>query len=68
MSIRNQHDDYEWALVKSEKAPRPPSHADAGDQYGEPPSLGETLIELAMTIGGFVGVILMIYAVIGAFR
>jgi hypothetical protein len=65
MAIRNDHDDYDWAVRRNLR--QRPLQRD--DDYGRPPPrLGDTLTELAMTIAGFVGVILLVYAVLGAFR
>ena len=64
MAVRNDHDDYDW--VSRRNLRQRPVHSD--DDYGVAPRLGDTLIELATMIAGFVGVILLVYAVLGAFR
>ena len=63
MAVRNDHDDYDWALRRNL---RRALHGE--EDYGAPPRLGGTLMELALMIGGFVGVILLISAVLGALR
>lgn len=65
MSIRNDNDNYDWAMSRDRR--RGPLHS--LDEYddGAPP-LKDTLLELAMTVAGFVGIILVVYAVLGAFR
>jgi hypothetical protein len=64
MAIRNEHDDYDW--VSRRNLRQRTLHSD--DDYGPPPRLSDTLIELTTMIAGFVGVILLVYAVLGAFR
>ena len=65
MAIRNDHDDYDWVFRRNLRQ----RYLHSDDDYGLPqPRLGDTLIELATTIAGFVGVILLVYAVLGAFR
>jgi hypothetical protein len=65
MSIRNENKEYEWALARR--------HREAADQRQEAqpselPRLGETVTELGITIAGFVGIILLIYALLDALR
>lgn len=64
MAIRNDHDDYDW--VSRRNLRQRGLHGD-GD-YGSPPQLSNTLLELAILISGFAGVIMLIYAVLGALR
>jgi len=62
MAIRNDHDDYDWALPR-ERWRRTGLH-----DYDEPtPSCRETMIELAATLFGIVGVFLIIIALVKAF-
>lgn len=66
MATRNENDDYDWAMSRDRR--RASLHALDEDDYGAPPPLKATLLELAMTLAGFVGLILVVYAVLGAFR
>lgn len=66
MAIRNDHDDYGWAL--------PPRRSADGDKlrerhdYDEPkPDLKDTIREVAMTLGGIVGVFLVLIALAKVF-
>jgi hypothetical protein len=65
MSIRNENENYEWGLARR--------HQEAADRQEEArpselPRLGETLSELGVTVAGFVGIVLLIYALLGALR
>lgn len=64
MAVHNEHDDYHWVFSRNL---RRSLHGEE-EPYRDPPRLGEALVELSLTLGGFVGVILLISAVLGAFR
>ena len=62
MAIRNDHDDYGWALPR--ERPRQTGLHD----YDEPtPSLRDTMIELATTLFGIAGVFFLLIALVKAF-
>jgi len=63
MAIRNDHDDYDWAVRRNLR-----QSLHGSEEYRTPPRLGDTLIELTAMVAGFAGVILVILAVLGAFR
>ena len=62
MAVRNDHDDYDW--VSRRNLRQRGLHGE--DDYRSPPQLGNTVFELAILVSGFAGVILLIYAVLGA--
>lgn len=64
MAIHYEHEDYAFALRRDSR--RRGSEHD--EDHGTPPRLADTLIELALMAAGFAGVILLVYAVLGAFR
>lgn len=66
MAIRNDDDNYDWAMSRERRFGA--LHGLDENDYGAPPALKDTLLELAMTFAGFVGIILIIYACLGAFR
>ncbi len=65
MAIRNDPDDYGWALPRNARSKnvRQGLH-----DYDEPtPDFKETMIELAMTLMGIVGFFFLIIALVKAF-
>lgn len=65
MAIRNDASDYEWAAARNLR--RTPAN-DTDDDCGSMPVLSDTLMELAIAVAGFAGVVLVIYAVVNALR
>jgi hypothetical protein len=63
MAIRNDHDDDDWVSRRNLR-----HHLHGEEEYSAPPQLGDTLFELALMLVGFVGVIFLITAVLGALR
>jgi hypothetical protein len=61
MAIRHDHDDGDGVLRRHGR-----HSGDVGDR--PPPQLGNTLLELTITVAGFAGVVLLVYAVLGAPR
>jgi hypothetical protein len=66
MAIRNDPSDYEWATARNLR--RGPVHHADDDDCGSMPVLSDTLMELAVAVAGFAGVVLVIYAVVHALR
>lgn len=65
MAFRSDDQDYRWAPPGDHPQRRhEPARSDAADSL----SLGDTLRELAVTVVGFVGVILTIIAAVSAFH
>lgn len=61
MAFRSDDQDYRWLSGRGGASPRPDQrHELAGSDSADSLSLHDTLRELAVTIAGFVGVILLI--------
>jgi hypothetical protein len=58
MATRNEFDDYRWA---SARRPPPPKPAEDSDPSAVEPTLRETIVDLALTLGGIVGVFLLLF-------
>jgi hypothetical protein len=65
MAIRNDDDDYDWVLQRNLR-PIPAPRAD--DEGSTQPVLADTLIKVATAVAGFAGVMLLVGAVVTAFR
>jgi hypothetical protein len=66
MAIRNDHDDYGWAVPQNRQGGR--DKAKRLHDYDEPvPVFKDTVLELAMTLGGIVGVFLLLIALVKVF-
>jgi hypothetical protein len=66
MAIRNDHDDYGWVVPQSREGRR--HKAKRLHDYDEPvPVFKDTVLELAMTLGGIVGVFLLLIALVKVF-
>jgi hypothetical protein len=66
MAIRNDHDDYGWAMGRNRRA-RPDQSRGLHD-YGEPaPDFKDTVVELTTTLAGIVGVFLLVMAIVKVF-
>lgn len=65
MGFRSEDQDYRWPRPSDHPQPRE-HHARAHSDAGESLSLPDTLREVAVTIVGFGGVILLIAAVVRA--
>lgn len=63
MATRNDHDDYDWVFRRNLR-----QRLHGEEEYTTPPQLGDTLVELALMVAGFAGVIFLITAVLGALR
>ena len=61
MAIRNDHDDYGWALPPKSASGRE-NRRERHDYEELKPDLKDTMRELAMTLGGIVGVFLVLIA------
>ncbi len=61
MALRHDHDDYDWVSRR---------HGLHGSDVDDRPTpqLGNTLLELIITVAGFAGVVLLVYAALGALR
>jgi hypothetical protein len=65
MAIRNEADDYDWALPRSARAGRYPKGL---HDYDEPtPDFQDTMAELGMTLMGIVGVFFLIIVLVKVF-
>ncbi|HTC17964.1 MAG TPA: hypothetical protein VK690_02505 [Stellaceae bacterium] len=58
MATRNEFDDYQWAAARR---PQPPKPAEDSDPSAAEPTLKETVLDLALTLGGIVGVFLLLF-------
>jgi hypothetical protein len=66
MAIRNDHDDYGWAVPQSRQRGR--DKAKRLHDYDEPvPVFKDTVLELTMTLAGIVGVFLLLIALVKVF-
>lgn len=63
MAIRHDDDDYDWVFGRNLR-----QHSLRDEDYHVSSPQKDTLIELALTLGGFVGVILLISAALTALR
>ena len=65
MAIRQDHDLYDWAQPKRLplRSPRPGIAWHREDDDTSLPVLSDTLLELACTVAGFAGAILLIYVI-----
>ena len=62
MAIRNDHDDYRWAMPQKR-----PTQQGLHD-YDEPtPAFNDTVVELATTLMGIVGVFFLIIVLVKVF-
>ena len=67
MAFRNDDRNFEWPQPGHHRANWPQRHA--GDEQDDTKlSLNDTLRELAVTVVGFVGVIVLIVALVSYFR
>jgi hypothetical protein len=65
MAIRNDPDDYGWALPRNA---RPKTSRQGLHDYDEPtPDFKDTMVELLMTLMGIVGVFFLIIALVKVF-
>jgi len=69
MAMRNYDDDYSWAMPRRRQGEQHGLH-DYRDEPDDPLklSLKDTLIELATTLGGIVGVFALILALLKIFH
>jgi len=59
MATRNEFDDHQWVSARRQSPPKP---SDDSDPSAVEPTLKETILDLALTLGGIVGVVLLLFA------
>jgi hypothetical protein len=59
MATRNEFDDHQWVSARRQTPPKP---ADESDPSAIDPTLKETVVDLALTLGGILGVVLLLFA------
>ena len=67
-AFRSEEQDYRWPLPGQNPAERRKRARPDEDDAASSLSLSDTLRELAVTIVGFVGVVVLIIAIVSAFR
>jgi hypothetical protein len=59
MATRNEFDDHQWVSARRQSPPKPAEDSDPSAVY---PTLKETILDLALTLGGIVRVVLLLFA------
>ena len=67
MAIRNDDDDYGWALPPNRRAGRDKKKSLHSDDELPVPDFKDTAIELAMTLAGIVGIFFLVISLVKVF-